>query len=134
MPNTLAQPYMTTPDKGVVTEKKRMARAAVPDNVGQDTLSDVVLTAARRSHGKQGAAAAALGKDEGNFSRDTKALRLTLADLKALGAPFLASLGRELQEQFGQLSDPHDHADRLLLEAERLIFELKQYVSSRRVA
>lgn len=134
MASSLTQPYVTTPDKGVVTEKKRMAPGVLRDNVGQDTLSDVVLTAARKAHGKQGAAAAQLGKDEGNFSRDTKHLRLTLEHLRDLGPTFLAQLGQGLVNQYGTLTDPHDYADRVLIEIERLILELKQYVASRRVA
>lgn len=59
---------------------------------------------------------------------------VTLAQLEKLGAHYAFELGRQLVERYGPLSNPHDYADRLLLEAERLIFELKQYVSSRRVA
>lgn len=111
-----------------------MAHAELQDNTGQDPLSDVVLSASKQAFGKQGAAAAQLKKDEGNFSRDTKALRLTLEHLRDLGPTFLAQLGQGLVNQYGTLSDPHDYADRLLLEIERLVVELKQYVASRRVA
>jgi hypothetical protein len=134
MPNTLAQPYQTRPDKADVTGRKRMAHADLHDNAGQDPLSDVVLDAAKKTFGKQGAAAAHLGKDEGNFSRDTKALRTTLEHLRDLGPSFLAQFGRGLVNQYGELADPHDYADRVLLEIDRLVVELKQYVASRRIA
>lgn len=100
------------------------------DNHGQERLSDVVKEAARRSFGKEGAAARQLGKDEGNFSRDVKHERLTMRDLSALGAPFLAELGKELVDQFGQLSDPKDRARALVHQIESCLLELKQFIEA----
>lgn len=131
---SVAEPYGTTPDKAFVSPRPRMAKAGLHDNAGQDALSDLVLEAAKQTFGKQGAAAEHLGKNEGNFSRDTKALRLTLEHLRDLGPEFLARLGKSLQDQYGTLTDPHDYAERLIYEVERILLELKQYVASRRVA
>lgn len=105
-----------------------MAKANLDDNGGQDGLSEVVLTAAKKAYGKQGAAAAALGKDEGNFSRDVKAERPTLRDLRALGPQFLAALGEELIQQYGPLTDPKDAARKSLTRIEDEVRALRQFV------
>lgn len=128
MANTLAQPYRTTPDKDLVTGKARMAKAQLRDNGEQEALSDVVIAAAKRSHGKQGAAAAHLGKDEGNFSRDVKAGRMTTEQMQRLGPDFLAEFGKQLVDRYGPLSDPKDRARRVLDTIESAVMELRQYV------
>lgn len=108
-----------------------MAKAALHDNDGQreaDPLSDVVLSAAKRTYGKQGAAAAQLGKDEGNFSRDVKAERTTLRDLKALGPAFLADFGAGLVQEYGPLSDPKEAARKSIEQIEDALRTFRQFV------
>lgn len=128
MPPILANPPMTTPDKGLVSPRPKPAKAALPDNLRQDALSTVVLDAVKRSHGKQGAAAAALGKDEGNFSRDVKAGAMRLQDLKKLGPEFLGELGAGLVEQYGALTHPRERARQVTREIKSLADELDQFL------
>lgn len=128
MASSLAKSPVTTPDKALVSVRPQMAKAGLDDNRGQDPLSGVVFEAAKRAHGKQGAAAAQLGKDEGNFSRDVKAGRLTTAQMKALGPSFLAELGQQLVNEYGSLSDPKDHARKLCDAIQSQINELRQFI------
>lgn len=130
MPRSLAQPLMTAPDNGLVIPRPTPAKATLADNFGSDSLSDVVIEAAKSSYGKQGAAAAQLGKDEGNFSRDVKAKRMTLRDLEALGPGFLAQFGHELVEQYGALQDPKTRARRTCDQMQALVNELRQFVDA----
>lgn len=131
----------TTPDGTLVTPRPKAAKATLRGDTasqasagtphkGQqnsaEKLSAVVSESARRVYGKQGAAAAQLGKDEGNFARDLKARRLTLGQLEALGDIFLAELGRGLLDQYGPVLTPKDRARRYLRELRRLLDELEQ--------
>lgn len=134
MPVTMREPVETTPDRTLVTPRPQMAKAALDDKAGQGRLSEVVKEAAKRSHGKEGAAARHLGKDEGNFSRDVKAGRITIGQLEELGSAFLAAFGTELVQQFGPLSDPADHAERLCDQMQAMVNELRQFVRASRVA
>lgn len=125
---------VTTPDNRLVTARPKAAKAALHDNRGQDgasSLSGPVIEATKKSWVKQGAAAAVLGKDEGNFSRDVKAERLTLAQLRALGPEFLAAFGAELLEEYGQLADPKDYIYKRLRDVEEALHEFKQFLESR---
>jgi hypothetical protein len=123
--------HYATPDNLDVIGRPKMTKV----DIGPTTpLSSVVKEAAKRAYGKQEAAAAHLGKDKGNFSRDVDAGRVTLRDLDALGAPFLSELGKELTREYGPLSDPADRADRLLEAADSIISELRQFVRSTRAA
>jgi hypothetical protein len=127
MPQTLTKPNLTAPDKALVNVRPQMAKAEMPDNDAVDSLSSVVKEAAKRSHnGKQGAAAAKLGKDDGNFSRDIAAERLTLKDLKALGRSFLAEFGKELVNEYAPLETPEARARQNLREVKRLLDEVEQ--------
>jgi hypothetical protein len=119
---------VTTPDKALVSPNGKTAKASLRDNGLQARLSAVVKTSARKTHGKQGAAAAVLEKDEGNFSRDIDAGRTTLAELSGLGPDFLADLGETLTETFGKLSSPKDRARQQLREARRILDEIDQYL------
>lgn len=101
MPRTLPTPDLTTPDKSLVIGRPVQAKAALRDNETQRRLSAVVKEAARRTYAKQGLAAEVLGKDEGNFTRDVSAGRITLADLAGLKAIFLAQFGAGLVQEFG---------------------------------
>lgn len=101
MPSTMPNAAMTTPDRTLVTPRPKPVKASLPDNQTQRRLSSVVIDATRDTYGKQGAAAAELGKDEGNFSRDIRAGRTTLRDLADLGTEFLAQLGASLTQEFG---------------------------------
>ncbi len=104
MAPSIAPARQTSPDNSLVTGRPVMAKATLDDNRANGELSSVVTDSAKRVYGKQGAAAAQLGKDEGNFSRDVKAGRMTLADLSRLGPEFLAELGKELVNSYGAAS------------------------------
>ena len=88
-------------------------------------MSDVVMDCAKEVYGKQGAAAAHVGKDEGNFSRDVKR---AAAQIEQLGPEVLARIGKELVDRFGPLADPKDRARRVIHDIETLLVELKQFV------
>lgn len=126
MPQTLRDSLVTVPDNPLVTVRPQMAKATLPDNTAAESLSSVVKEAAKRSYGKQGAAAAQLGKDEGNFARDVSAERLTLRDLKSLGRLFLAELGKELVNEYAPLDTPLARARRKIREAHAALDELSQ--------
>jgi hypothetical protein len=124
LPNSHGRPL----DNSLVIPRPRPAKVTTLDKTDSDRLSGVVIDAAKRAYGKQGAAAAQLGKDEGNFSRDVKAKRMTLGQLEGLGDVFLAELGVRLVEQFGALVSPKDHARRAIKEARERLDEIEQYV------
>jgi len=126
MPATLKQPSLTTPDKSLVSVRPSMAKATIPDNAVLDALSSVVKDAAKSSHGKQGAAAAVLGKDEGNFARDVSAGRTTLTDMAKLGPEFLATFGASLLETYGPLATPKARARQRLKDIRTAADELDQ--------
>lgn len=129
MTPNVATARLTSPDKAFVSPRPTPAKAELRDNAGQDPLSDVVISAAKRAYGKQGAAAAHLGKDEGNFSRDAKAGRITTAQLKALGPSFLAEFGRELLQEFGTaLESPQLRAQRVIRETRQKLDELDEFI------
>lgn len=126
MPQTMSQPAVTRQDNSLVNVHPQMAKADLHDNAVPESLSPVVKEAAKRSYGKQGAAAAQLGKDEGNFARDVAAERLTLRDLKCLGRQFLAELGKELVNEYAPLDTPKARATRKIREAHAALDELSQ--------
>lgn len=128
MASSIARPYPTSPDNSLVTGRPAMAKATLDDNGAGVQLSSVVKDTAKRVYGKQGAAAAQLGKDEGNFARDVVAGRTTLADLGKLGPQFLAELGRELVEQYAPLSTPQARARQQIKVARQALEELEQVV------
>lgn len=129
--NTLTKPDVTALDKALVNHRRQPLKVTTDDNTGADPLSDVVLEAAKRVYGKQGAAAAQLGKNEGNFSRDVKAERLPIGQLRELGPAFLAELGKGLQEQYGPLSSPEARARQTLDTMQECVNELRQYVDEK---
>lgn len=115
---------MTRPDSTFASPRPTPAKATLAET---SRLSSVVSEAARRALGSQQAAALTLGKDEGNFSRDTKARRLTLAHLEGLGEPFLAELGDLLSKEYGSARiDPLDRAVGLLVQASEALLEAKR--------
>lgn len=129
MPTNVATARQTTPDKDRVIPRPIPAKATLDDKTGTERLSGVVLDSSKAAYGKQGAAAAKLGKDEGNFSRDAKARRLTIRDLEELGEPFLAELGQQLVKQYGAaLESPQDRAARVIREARQKLDELDEYL------
>lgn len=125
MGHSISRHAVTAPDKALVTPRPAMVKA---DLSATSALSSVVTDAARKVYGKQGAAAEHLGKDEGNFSRDVKAGRTTLADLERLGPSYLAELGRELVEQYAPLSTPTQRARQQIKVARQALEELEQVV------
>lgn len=141
MTPSVANATVTNPDNsGVIACHRRRAtdrlaegfieRRTPADTITADPLSGAVTEAALRAFGKQGAAAAQLGKDHSNFSRDVRAERLTLRDLSALGAPFLAELGKELIEQYAPLADPKLATQRHLRTVLQLLGEVAQFVDA----
>lgn len=127
MPQTMRDPLLTAPDKALVTVRPQMAKAELPDNDAADSLSPVVKEAAKRAYGgKQGAAAAKLKKDEGNFARDVTAERMTIRELRALGRTFLAEFGKELVNEYAPLDTPLARAHRKIREAHDALDELEQ--------
>lgn len=118
----------TPRDNGRVIPRPTPAKVTVPDKHPSDRLSGVVMESVKRAYGKQGAAAAQLGKDEGNFSRDLKAGRITIGQLDDLGSDFLAALGAELTSQFGALSSPADHTRRAIREIRARLDEIEQFL------
>lgn len=128
MPRTLTQPYQTTPDNLPVSARPANLKADLPDNRPAESLSPVVKEAAKRAHGKQGVAAAVLGKDEGNFARDVSAERTTIGDLRKLGPEFLVEFGKELLETYGPLATPRARARQTIRTMRAQLEELDQYV------
>lgn len=125
MSQSIANRAVTTPDNLDVIGRPKMARA---DNHVKTMLSPVVKDAAQHAFGKQEAAAAHLGKDKGNFSRDVDAGRVTLRDLEGLGAQFLAALGAGLVEQYGVLLDPKARIRQVIKQQRELLNEVEQFV------
>lgn len=118
---------LTAPDKSLVTPRPMMAKATLPVT---SPLSSVVTESAKRVYGKQGAAAERLGKDEGNFSRDVKAGRTTLADLERLGPEYLAELGKELVESYAPLATPAARIRHQIKVIETALEEVRQGVEA----
>lgn len=125
MPQTMRELQSTTQDNLDVIGRPKMAHAHIDQTT---SLSPVVKDAAQRTYGKQEAAAAHLGKDKGNFSRDVDAGRVTLRDLEGLGAQFLAALGNGLVERYGALQDPKTRARQATRQLRALIDELEQFI------
>jgi hypothetical protein len=125
---SLTSAVLTTPDRTLVSPHGHSVKAQLRDNTEPNPLSAVVLDSAKRAHGKQGAAAAVLGKDEGNFSRDTKAGRLSLRELHELGPEFLADLGKSLVEQYAPLATPKARALSITRAMRRELDELDQAI------
>jgi hypothetical protein len=96
-----------TPRETVV--RARTERGGV-DNSVQLILPSHISEAARRTFGKQEAAAFELGKKPGNFSRDLRSGRLTAQQLEALGDEFLGNLGQVLVEHYSTPLDPREQA------------------------
>jgi hypothetical protein len=101
-----------------------------PDNPVVTPLYEVVSEAAKTIYGKQENAALVLRKHPGNFSRDLRAERMTLRDLRELGPEFLAAFGQELIDEYGELTDPKARARRTLAQMEAACRELRQFVDS----
>lgn len=108
MSQSFANSTVTAPDNSLVNVRPHMAKAGLHDNQVLVSLSSVVKDIAKRVHGKQGVAAAIVGKDEGNYARDITAGRMTLRELAAHGPEYLAALGKELHETYGQMASPLD--------------------------
>jgi len=125
---------VTAPDNLDVIGRPRMAKMTTTDSTPASRLSEVVKEAAKVAHGKQGAAAAHLGKDEGNFARDLQARRMTIGQLEDLGVAFLAAFGKKLHDEYGPLASPDDQAERLLDQVQAIANELRQYVRLKRTA
>lgn len=121
----------TPPDNSRVTARHQMAKATLRDHDQPDELSTLVMDVAKAVFGKQLTVATKLGKDEGNYSRDAKAGRLTTGQLAELakdeerGYDFLARLGRELQERFGPLATPKARAMARLNDIEDAVREVR---------
>lgn len=109
----------------VTTARHAAEFGTTEDNAGGDPLSELVLGAARAAHGgKQEAAAAHVGKDPGNFSRDMKRISESLGKL---GPLFLSRLGEDLVRQYGPLTDPKDYYRELIRGLRKHVDELEQF-------
>lgn len=129
MASSFGHQSMTSPDKAVITPRPVPAKATLDDKTCGERLSGLVIEAAKVTYGKQGAAAAQLGKDEGNFSRDAKAKRLTIGHLEELGPKYLAELGRELLEEYGTaLESPQARASRVIREMRQKLDEVDEFL------
>lgn len=98
MSRSLTQPFVTLPDKPLVTPRPTPAKADLKRQPMTTSLSDLVSDTLRRVFGKQELAAKSVEKDPGNFNRDLK--RIT-QQLEALGPEYLAELGAQLTRAFG---------------------------------
>lgn len=131
MASNVATAPLTTKDKALVNHHPQMLKVTTVDKPGATSLSPLVKDAAKQAHGKQEAAAAVLGKDGGNFSRDADAERLTLRDLRQLGPEFLAKLGAALADEYGPLAEtPAQHAEKLLDAIQAQLNEVRQFIRS----
>lgn len=101
-----------------------------PDNPVVTPLYEVVSEAARSVYGKQENAALFLRKHPGNFSRDLRAERMTLRDLRALGPAFLAAFGEQLVDEYGALTDPKTRVRHTIAQIEQSCKELRAFVES----
>lgn len=126
MPATLHKPVVTGPDKSLVSVRPTMAKADIPDNTDAPSLSPLVKDAAKTAYGKQGAAAAQLAKDEGNFARDVREKRMTLGDMETLGAAFLVAFATGVLTTYGPLATPMSRAKQKVRDARSALDELDQ--------
>jgi hypothetical protein len=126
MSSSVANGRVTGPDKLDVIPRPKPAKATLPDKVSVEQLSGVVIDAAKTVYGKQGAAAAQLGKDEGNFSRDVKAGRFALPQMAELGPDWLVAFASSVLDEFAPLATPAARARHLLREQRRITDELEQ--------
>jgi hypothetical protein len=122
----VADRAVRTPDNLDVIGRPTPAKAGLADKRLADSLSPVVKDAAKYAYGKQGAAAAKLAKNEGNFSRDVDAERMTLKDLRALGPVFLVAFAKGVLDEYGPLDTPHARALKLLRQNDQNNHELAQ--------
>ena len=129
MPPIVADQSVTTPDNLDVIGRPMPAKAGLADKRLADSLSPVVKDAAKYAYGKQGAAAAQLAKNEGNFSRDVDAERMTLKDLRALGPVFLVAFAKGVLDEYGPLDTPQARAQFLIKQNDRNNEELWQLVN-----
>jgi hypothetical protein len=100
------------------------AKARLPINADQYPLRTIVSEAIRRVS-SQKAAAADMGIDPAQLTRQLQSGRLTVERLEALGVEFYAELGRLLLEQYGnEAQTPQARARARLPEIIREILEL----------
>lgn len=127
MASSLRNSSAITPDMSLPNGSLRMAKADIDQTTA---LSPLIKEAARRTHGKQEAAARHIGKQPSNFSRDVDSGDLRLRDLEALGPAFCAELGQALVERYGPLSDPKARARQLCDEVQASVNELRQFIEA----
>lgn len=131
MAATLPSGVLTDKDKSLVIGRPRMAKVTTADKPTAGSLSPLVKDAAKQAHGKQELAALAIGKDGGNFSRDSDAERLTIRDLRQLGPQFLVLFADLLKEEYGALApSPAARAERLIDDMQAMLNEFRQFVRS----
>lgn len=112
MPHKVATAAVTPPDALGVIGRPKMAKMT-PDDPTPDTfVSSLLFTAADGVHGKRESAAAEVGKDRSNFTRDLKKLAVLM---EGLGPTFLARVGAGLVKEYGgAVETPEQFANRVL--------------------
>lgn len=92
------------PTAAKVVDPSRRSAPVTPEDSGADSrVSELFFEAADQTHGKRGSAAAEVGKDRANFTRDAKKWA---AILEALGPSFLSRFGESLMKEYGPVDDP----------------------------
>lgn len=133
MPASLREPLSAPERKSLADVCGKPAKADLRPQVPATDLRELAAEARTRTV-KLESAADEIGIHPSRLSHKFSDGSVTLAQLEKLGPQYAFEFGRQLVERFGPLSNPHDYADRLLHEIDRLVLELKQYVASRRVA
>ena len=112
------------PKAAKVTEPRR---AMTPEDSQPDSrVSLLFFEAADAAHGKRESAAAEVGKDRANFTRDAKKWMETL---EGLGPVFLARFGAGLLREFGAaLETPAERGERVIDGIEAGFSELRQLI------
>lgn len=127
MSRSVATAVVTPQDALSVIGRPKMAKVT-PDDPAADThVSSLLLDAAKLAHGKLESAAAEVGKDRSNFTRDVKKWAEVF---EGLGPMFLATLGAALVRDFGAaLETPEQRGHRLCDDLQAKVNELRQLVT-----
>jgi hypothetical protein len=121
----------TLTNRSSASQREELAPVRTPEppvQVHANRLRDIAAEVMRSHAGNARAAAIDLNVHEGHLSRLLKDGTIRLEQLEVLGPTFAARLGHALVEQFGPLSDPKDHARRLIHQIETALVELKSFV------
>lgn len=127
MRSNVANAIETPQDALGVIGRPKMAKMTLDDPAADTHVSSLLLDAAKLAHGKLESAAAEVGKDRSNFTRDVKKWAEVF---EGLGPSFLANLGAFLVRDFGAaLETPEQRAHRLCDDLQAKVNELRQLVT-----